>query len=263
MENKKYVVTIVILIFIVLGLGGFIALDKMVFNKKEDNSVTKIGEFDINLIVFDHIEDTISTLNRAYNDPNSTYFGYLYSKEEITANNYDKPAALFAAIYDELAGTNTIQIIPAGIVKTRYEDLFGKKANYEPKSISAGNIYNIVYDLTTDSYSYNFSTVYNTYSPEFVEKTIKTTYDGELIKIAKKVFYVEYVPPAAGAPVTQANIYTSKNKSKLIKTVDLKGNVINADEIIAKYSSKIPTYTYTFKQKSAERYEFYSIEKTK
>ena len=261
MENKKYIVTIVILIIVILGLGGFIAIDKLVINKKEDDSITKVGDFDINLNVFDHIEDTISTLNKAYNDSNSIYFGYLYSKNEITPDNYDKSAALFAAIYDELAGTNTTQIIPAGIVKSRYEDLFGKKVTYNATTISAGNVYNIIYDKTTDSYSYNFPTTYNSYSPEFVEKTIKTTYDGELIEISKKVFYVEYVPPAAGQPVTQANVYTSKDKTRLIKTVDLKENVINSDEIIAKYSSKIPTYIYTFKQKSTERYEFHSIKK--
>ena len=37
MENKKFVVTIVILIIIILGLGGFIALDKFVINKKDNN----------------------------------------------------------------------------------------------------------------------------------------------------------------------------------------------------------------------------------
>ena len=263
MENRKYVITIILLIVIILGLAGFIALDKMVLNKKEDDSITQIGDVDINLNVFEHISDTLTTLNRAYNDPQSNYFGYLYSKKEINLNNYDKSAALFAAIYDDLAGTNTNQIIPAGIVKSKYEDLFGKKLSYNPASVAAGNTYNIIYDKPSDSYVYIYPITYNTYSPEFVEKTIKTIYDGETIKIQRKVFYVEYVVPASGQPVTQANIYTSKDKTQLIKTVDLKENVIKVDEIIAKYSSKIPIYTYTFKQKSAERYEFYSIEKTK
>ena len=263
MENKKFVVTIVILIIIILGLGGFIALDKFVINKKDDDTITQIGDEEINLNAFTHIYNTISTLNKAYNDPNSIYFGYLYSKREITTSNYDKSAALFAAIYEDLAGTNTAQIIPAGIVKTRFEDLFGKKIPYSASSISAGNVYNIVYDKPSDNYTYTFPITYNTYSPKFVEKTIKTTLESETIKIQKKVFYVEYVTPGAGQPVTQANLYTSKDKSKLIRTVDLKDNVINVDEIVAKYSSKIPVYTYTFKQKSVDRYEFYSIEKTK
>ena len=33
MENRKYVITIILLIVIILGLAGFIALDKMVLNK--------------------------------------------------------------------------------------------------------------------------------------------------------------------------------------------------------------------------------------
>ena len=136
MENRKYVITIILLIVIILGLAGFIALDKVVLNKKEDDSITQIGDVDINLNVFEHISDTLTTLNRAYNDPQSNYFGYLYSKKEINLNNYDKSAALFAAIYDDLAGTNTNQIIPAGIVKSKYEDLFGKKLSYNPASVA-------------------------------------------------------------------------------------------------------------------------------
>ena len=49
MENKKFVVTIVILIIIILGLGGFIALDKFVINKKDDDTITQIGDEEINL----------------------------------------------------------------------------------------------------------------------------------------------------------------------------------------------------------------------
>ena len=90
MENKKFVVTIVILIIIILGLGGFIALDKFVINKKDDDTITQIGDEEINLNAFTHIYNTISTLNKAYNDPKSIYFGYLYSKREITTSNYDK-----------------------------------------------------------------------------------------------------------------------------------------------------------------------------
>ena len=52
MENKKFVVTIVILIIIILGLGGFIALDKFVINKKDDDTITQIGDEEINLNAF-------------------------------------------------------------------------------------------------------------------------------------------------------------------------------------------------------------------
>ena len=38
MENKKFIVTIIILIIIIAGLGGFIAVDKLVLNKKDNPS---------------------------------------------------------------------------------------------------------------------------------------------------------------------------------------------------------------------------------
>lgn len=263
MENKKVVVTIVILLVLVLGLGGFIAVDKLIINKKSTNKTTQIGDVELDLTVMDHINGTISKLNRAFNDPRSSYYGYLYSKKEINTVNFDKNAALYAAIYENLEGTNTPQLIPGGIVKTNFEDLFGKEIKYEANSIQAGNLYNITYDPSTDNYGYLYLTVYNVYHPRYIIKTIETTAEEGKIIVKQKVLYMEYVIPEAGQQVTQANVYTAKDKNTLVKTVQLKNNTINVDEILGKYGTKIPTYTYTFKEQSNDRYDFYSIAREK
>ena len=264
MENKKFIVTIIILIIIIAGLGGFIAVDKLVLNKKEqEEKTTQVGDVEVNLTVFEHINDTLTLFNRAFNDSNSKFFGYLYTKREINTSNFDKSAAIYVSMYNNFITTNTPFIIPGGIVKTNFKNIFGKNVSYTPSSFEIGTNYAIAYDKSTDNYSYVYPTINNSYSPKFIEVTTKTSLESDKIVIKRKVFYVEYEIPADNFQVTKANIYTSNDKANLVKTVELKDNTINIDEIIGKYSSKFSTYTYTFKQTSSDRYDFYSIEKTK
>ena len=263
MGNKKFIITIIILIIIILGLGGFIAFDKLVLNKQDKVKTTQIGDVELNLTVMEHIDETLLRLNEAFNDPNTNYFGYLYSKKEINKNNFDKSAALFAAIYKDMSEVNMVFNIPGGIVRSNYEELFGKKFIYEAKSITPGNTCNIVYYKDNDTYAYIFQKPYNVYSPKYIEKSIETSAESGQITIKRKVFYIEYIPSVDGTTVTQANIYTGKDKTKLIKTVTLKNNSINVDELIGKYGSKMETYMYTFKEETLNRYDFYSIKKVK
>lgn len=265
MENKKFIIVIIILVVIILGLGGFIAVDKLLLNKKEEETTTtQVGDTQLNLTAFEHINETLELFNKAFNDPNSKYYGYLYTKREINVSNFDKAAAIYLSMYDNFIYTTNPISIPGGVVKTKYEDIFGKNLVYTPQaSVELGTNYAIAYDKQTDTYYYVYPETNKTYSPKYIEVTTKTTLEKEKIIINRKVFYVEYVIPTDGSAVTQANIYTSKDKSKLVKTITLKNNTLNVDEIIAKNGSQFSQYTYTFKQQSLDRYDFYSIEKTK
>lgn len=263
MENKKFIITIIILIVIILGLGGFIALDKLVINKKPDEAKTQIGDVELNLTVFEHINDTLSLFNRAFNDNKSKYYGYLYTKREINTSNFDKSAAIYVSMYDNFKVTGTPLVVPGGIVKTNYKEIFGKNMPYTPTSIEVGTNYAIAYDKATDNYSYIYPTTNDLYSPGYIEATTKTVLDSDKIIINRRVLYVEYVIPQNSTEVTQANLYTSKDKSKLVKTVELKDNTLNINEIMGNYGSRFPLYAYTFKQTSTDRYDFYSIEKIK
>ena len=83
------------------------------------------------------------------------------------------------------------------------------------------------------------------------------------IIVKRKVFYVEYLNNASGTDITEAAIFTSSDKKTQVATIPLRNGVLNKKEVISKYSSKLNTYKYTFKQSSDGNYTFYSIEKEK
>lgn len=261
--DKKAVVAIVILSVIILGLGGFIVADKFLLNKKEEAEITKIGDVDIDLNVFSQIDETLDKLDKAYNKGSSKFFGYLYSKNKLTVDKFDKEAALYLALNSRLIGTNTPQDIPGALVKADFERIFSKSLKYNPASVNIASGYDIVYDSTSDKYSYNLPVANNIYSPEYIEKSISTSLEDDSVIIKRKVFYVEYEIDPAKNIATKAYVYTSHDKSKLVATLELKNNVVNPKEVIGKYGSKLSTYKYTFQSKSVDEYTLYSIEKEK
>ena len=103
--------------------------------------------------------------------------------------------------------------------------------------------------------------------------------DGGIYKVGK--YYLKYVyneqklyvgnsqngeftltpMPTYGLFSNGKTVYYIKDKKTLITTVNLKNGSINEKEIIAKYSSKLNTYMYTFKEYNNTDYVLYSIEK--
>lgn len=261
MENKKTVIALIIFIIMTLSLAGYIVVDKFVLSKELKPKTTQVGDVEVNLNVFEQINETLNTFDAAFNDTNSKYVGYLFSQKEITSDNFDQNAALYASIYRSIIGNGTQQTLPGGIVKTNYEKLFDNKMQYKAKSIDAGNIYKINYDIVSDNYTYIATVPQNIYTPTLMEKNIETTVEDDNIVIKRKVFLVEYV--AEGAAYTKANIYKSQTDKTLVATMPLKNNTLNVKELIGKYGTKLKTYKYTFKQKSIDEYKFYSVEESK
>lgn len=261
-ENKKFIITIVILVFIILGLGSFIYYDKFYKTEKEEKTITTIDNVDIDLNSFYLVGDTLEKFDKAFNDKNSTYFGYIY-KDRLLASKFDQGAALFAALYDNLVGTNTPQLLVGGDVKNNFETIFGKNLTYKADNLNAGQYYNILYDAVTDKYTYIAPTVREVYSPTFMEINQSTSLTEDSIIVKRKVFYVEYLNNASGTDITEAAIFTSSDKKTQVATIPLRNGILNKKEVISKYSSKLNTYKYTFKQASDGNYTFYSIEKEK
>ena len=79
-EKKGPVVLIIILLIIILGLGGYIAVDKLILNKNDEEvrTVVTIDDNNIDLNALYQIGDTLTKFDNAFNDLNSNYFGYLY-----------------------------------------------------------------------------------------------------------------------------------------------------------------------------------------
>ena len=77
MENKKFIIAIVVLSILLAAALGFIGYDK--FLKKEDESIkTVINDNEIDLNVFYKVRDTLKSLDNAFNDSSNKYFGFIY-----------------------------------------------------------------------------------------------------------------------------------------------------------------------------------------
>lgn len=255
-SRKPLIVIIIILLLIIVALGAYIYLDKTVLNK-EEKTLTTIENVDINLNAMFQISNTLERLDNTFNEVNSSLLGYIYTNKRINVKKFDPQAALFVAIHDDLLATNTPQILNEQQVKNNFESIFGNLLKYEGNSIDVGDYYKITYDSTTGTYSYLLNPSIKNYSAKYISHTIKTVLNEDNLLVNRKVFYIEYNDN------TKASIYSSADKKQLIATVSLKKGVLDVEEIIAKYGSKISTYQYTFKQNTVDNYSLSTIEKIK
>ena len=266
-EKKTPVVLIVILVLIILGLGGYIALDKLVLNKEKEEvrTVVAIDDVNIDLDSLYQIGDTLTKFDNAYNDINSNYFGYLYKVDtRLLASKFDNGAALFVAMHDDMVGTSSAQYLIGGNVKKNFETIFGSNLAYKPSSVDAGKSFNIKYNEGNGNFTYTAPTMTNVYANKYVVKNIKTELKDDKVMITRRVFYVEYQGNEGSTDITSANIYTTHSNKQLVGTLNLRNNVLSEEEVLAKYGSKLNKYVYTFKQNSnTDDYSFYSIEKVK
>ena len=92
-----------------------------------------------------------------------------------------------------------------------------------------------------------------------LDLNIKTVLSGDIIELTRKVFYGEYV--GENDTATKIVMYKDASKQRKIGELPLKNGMINQSEIIAKYSSKINTYIYTFQLRKGSDYSFVKIEK--
>lgn len=258
-DNKGAIIVIVILVLLVLGLGGFIAYDK--FFQKEDKTTT-INDVKIDLNAFLQVEETLNRLDGAFNDVNSSYCGYIY-KDKLKASGIDMGAALFAAVHNDLIASNTPQFLAEARVKNNFDKIFGDNLAYQANSIDGGDAYKINYDSTTGTYAYALAPKVNQYESRYVTINSETKLEKEKIVVTRKVCFVEYGSADGGTTVNKATIYSDSSKSKVIGEITLNKSYLSEKEIMAKYGSKLNTYKYVFNEKSAEEYNFYSIEREK
>jgi len=263
MENKKEFIIIIVLVSIVLVLGGYIAIDKFVLNKDKSATLTTINDVDIDLNSFYKIADTLNKFDNAFNDVDSKYLGYPYVNGKLKVEKFDSDAALFVSLYDELIPSNTQQTLPAAIVKSNFQKIFGKDLTYSASNIDGGEKYKITYNKTANTYTYTLPTKSGGYTSGYVTKNIKTVLQEDKVIVTRKVFFVEYgIDPTTGA-LASAVIYKNANKTNRLGEVSFKNGVISENEVIAKYSSRLNTYEYTFKHLKDDDYSLYLIEKIK
>lgn len=256
--KKGSIVVIIILFLIILALGGYIAFDKLVLNKKEEKVTTTVKDIEIDLNAMYQVSNTLNQLDNTFNDINSKYLGYIYVKDKLELKKFDSTAALFLALHDNLKATGTQQEVFSQQIKNNYESIFGQSSKYEPTNIDAGDYYKILYDAASNKYLYTLNPIIINQNNGYVACNIKTILESDGIIVTRKVFYKEY-----DATMTSVSIYKDSSKTQLLGTLQLRNGFLNNKEVIAKYGSKIDTYQYTFKQNTIDNYTFSKIQKIK
>jgi hypothetical protein len=251
-ENKKAViVTFIILILIIAGLVGFIVLERVLMNKKiEEPTTVMIGEVEIRPESFYQVYNTLERFDRAFNYEDSKYFGYVYKKRKIEIDKFDSTIALYAALRADMKATQEQKIIPESLVKAEFEAMYGENLKYEAKEIEKGDNFDISYNKTT-GYTYVSNDIVQSYTPGIMTINSKTAVENGKIIVTRKVFYVEYVKNDAGVP-TMVTIYNDMNKSQKLGKIDIIKKGINQEELLGKFSSKISTYNFIFKQNAKD-----------
>ncbi len=260
-NKKPYVTTIVILIILILGLGGYIAYDKLLAKKEEAKVVTIVNDVKINLNAFYQISSTLEKLDTAFNNNSSNYFGYIYKNKKLSIKNFDPNALLYASVASDLIPSNTNQSIPGNKVKGNYQKMFGTNVKYNPITIIMNDTIKINYDKVNDIYTYNIPVNTSNYKSGYITTNTKTVLEEDQIIITRKVFYVEY--NGNGNDATKADVYTNSNKDYRLGSVSIKNGQANVYEVISKYGSRLNTFEYTFIKNSDEDYTLYRIEKIK
>ena len=261
-NNKTIVIVIIVLIVIILGLGGYIAIDKLLINNQKECKTTIVMDNTmVDLNSFYNIEDSLKSLDNAFNEPNTKYFGYIYSQKKLTVSNFNEEAALYASIYEYLVRNSADQRLHGAVVKSNFERLFGKNLEYKPTRIDCENEFVIEYNPEEEAYTYKLNPIQKAYSNGYKTINIKTDLEEDKIILTRKVFYAEYESDNNGATYARLALYKDKSKSKLIGKISLKGKDINYNEVIAKYESSLNTYYYTFVDNQKGNYTFYSIER--
>ncbi len=270
MEGKKgFVITIVIMFFLILGLGGYIAYDIVQEKKAAETKTTKYDDKDIDLNVFFQISDTLDSFDKAFNNPKSLYVGYIYVNKKLRAEKFDMGAAIYASMVSDMTVSNPPKpyYIPEAKVKYNFNKIFGKNLNYQVDQVQSGEVYKVAYyENSADPpvrYDYFAPPEENVYSNRYIAINFKTTLDGDKIIVNRRVCYIEFVPAANGKDYESINIYTDHNKTTSIGSMELVNGNYNENSILAKFGSQLTRYNYTFVPEKGNEYSFYSIEKVK
>lgn len=245
-QRKSPTILIVILILMVLGLGGYIVYDKFIKKTDDDKYETVINDVSVDVNGILKVSKILDTLDNAYNNNDSNYFGYIYKIKTVDAKNYDIKAAIFSVVYNNMIRSNTEQTLSNNLVKNQVKNIFGLGLNYTPSSLDTGDSIKINYNEQNKNYTYTASIPTGSKN-KYYTRNVKTSLNTDTVMVTRKVFYAE-------VENTNASIYTDSGKKTKIGTVPLRNGEIDTKEVTSKYGSKLITYEYTFKYDLGEYY---------
>ncbi len=243
-KSNKSGLVIVILLLISIGLGSFIAYDKFLSPKEEESTSIKLDNADISIENMFQLNEILNLVDNAFNDSTSKFFGYPYRKKLYT-KNFDKEAALFVSMYDEMEKSGQVQHTRSSIIKTNYEKIFGDYLSYEQVNFDGGNGYKVEFNNNDVAYIAPQKSN-DLYKPEYMMITTKINIEDNKAIITRKLAYVEYTSFNELGEATEAIIYNNSNKGKEVGKVKVKNGEVNKKQIVGSYGSKLSTYLYTF-----------------
>lgn len=258
MDNKKgTIIAIIILSIISIGAISYIVYDKFFLSIQEEKQYTTvINDVSIDVNKLYGVGEILNKFDKAFSTNDTKYLGYIYNSKNINLKDFDKNAAIYVSIYDDLIRSNTEQTLSNDRVKSKYESIFGKSLEYKPNNIDLGDNIKVTYDEGNKIYKYTASITNNDHKSEYLARNMKTKLEDDLVIITRKVFFVEY----SG---NNAIVYNDSSKNTKLGEVKLNNGEVNLQEVTGKFGSKLSTYEITFKLGSDDNYNFYKIERTK
>ena len=262
METKKNnLVIIIILILLVIVLGGFIVYDKIINKSEERNEkLTKINDVEINLNALYKVEEKLSLLDAAFDNPQSPYFGVINNSKSIETSKMDIGLALYLSILPEIKVNTTLVYVPEEIVKYNFKKFFNDQLTYNASNIKNNNYYSFAYNQSTGLYAYYTNLSFDQNLPKYISLNDKTEIKSDEIIVTEKKVFIEYTNITPKNLPTSINLYFDNTKTKNIGKLTLKNGIISEKELLSKFGSKMKTFQYTFKEKNDTEYYLKKID---
>ena len=257
MNSKKSIIIIILLALTTLGLGSFIIYDKLFPKDSGKSTSIQIDSVDISIDNMYEINEILNIFDKAFNDSTTKFFAYK-NKKKLYMKNFDKEAAIFVSMYDEMEKSNNVQSIRESKIKSNFSKIFGNYLKYEKKNFDAGEGFKV--EFSSGPYAAYIATIKSNelYPPEYITITTKTNLEEGKAIITRKLVYVEYIKADANGDVSQAILYKNANKGTELGRINLKNGEVNQKQIADSYGSKLSTYTYTFTFNKS-KYSLYKI----
>jgi len=298
-KNTGLIVTIILLIVIVLGLGGYIVYDKFLKDTEDNKEVAEVKEnTEVLLSNGEELKETIIDgnitvgdldLKTKYNENLSGAVARLeafyYYKNPNKLEEYDfenkMKIALESSFYNREANSHFQIIISKEDAETAYKNLFGNYSYYENKSIglaelaSCDNLQGMVKDVCEnkfieykdDSYIINtFPFGGEAFGSSFINKIVSVKNNNETVEITKKLLFCRLDYKTSKHIIYDSDNYFSGEN--VLESVDAPSDSygcynVSLEEKFSTYESKLTSFIFVFKKDSANNYYLYEIKKNK
>lgn len=255
-NNKGIAVTLVIAIFIILGLGGYIVYDKVLStekeSKQEENKKEEVNEEK----KYEEIATDNELIKKLMCRVNLTsltsgdFAGYFYSKDRIINTDIDNDIKMFLAFHN--IGKRIGDTISQTQMKDSIKNIFGLDDNYKDVKEGVGGCPWGKFDENTKSYKVMECTgLGGSLIPYYETTIVKALKYEDKIEIFEKVIYIRYTD---NDEKVSKNIYAADKKTIIDENID--GDNYN----INNYLNELDSYKYTFNLEDG-KYYFYSVEK--